>query len=251
MFRVYFILFLLAHVLGDFYVQTSKIADKKEKSMKWILIHSLYYWGVMVLISLPMLSWNILLGATVLSILHCIIDIIKFIYLFYLQKVKKKTQIVDRNIFFIDQSLHITCIVGVAYWFVRNNVRFNQADILVNFFEIVEISPVKVLSWLLAVLIIHKPANIAISKLLIIYKPIDKKEDKKHDNNAGRLIGTVERIIMLILLAIGQYSAIGLVLTAKSIARYDRISKEKNFAEYYLLGTLISTVIVIVVSFIL
>lgn len=32
-------------------------------------------------------------------------------------------------------------------------------------------------------------------------------------------------------------SAIGLVLTAKSIARYGRISKEKNFAEYYLLGT--------------
>ena len=39
-----------------------------------------------------------------------------------------------------------------------------------------------------------------------------------------------------------QYSAVGLVLTAKSIARYDRISKDQSFAEYYLLGTLLSTI---------
>lgn len=57
-------------------------------------------------------------------------------------------------------------------------------------------------------------------------------------------------IFVLIFLSIGQYSAIGLVLTAKSIARFDRISKE-DFAEYYLPGTLISTVIVIISSFII
>ena len=39
-----------------------------------------------------------------------------------------------------------------------------------------------------------------------------------------------------------QISAVGLVLTAKSIARYDRISKDQEFAEYYLLGTLLSTI---------
>ena len=51
-----------------------------------------------------------------------------------------------------------------------------------------------------------------------------------------------QRIIMVIFIAIGQYSAVGLVLTAKSIARYDRISKDQSFAEYYLLGTLLSTI---------
>jgi len=83
---------------------------------------------------------------------------------------------------------------------------------------------------------------------LAIYKPISDKEEL---NNAGRFIGTIERIIMLIFLSIEQYSAIGLVLTAKPIARYDKISKEKDFAEYYLLGTLLSTLVVIVVSFVL
>lgn len=47
---------------------------------------------------------------------------------------------------------------------------------------------------------------------------------------------------MLIFITISQYSAIGLVLTAKSIARYDKISHEQDFAEYYLLGTLLSTI---------
>jgi hypothetical protein len=56
----------------------------------------------------------------------------------------------------------------------------------------------------------------------------------------------LERLIIVIFLSINQYSAIGLVLTAKSIARYDRISKDQAFAEYYLLGTLLSSIMVIV-----
>lgn len=59
------------------------------------------------------------------------------------------------------------------------------------------------------------------------------------------------RSFLLILLSMNQYSAIGLVLTAKSIARYDKIAKEPDFAEYYLPGTLLSTVVVILVSFII
>ena len=50
---------------------------------------------------------------------------------------------------------------------------------------------------------------------------------------------------MLIFLALNQYAALGLVLTAKSIARYDKIAKDEQFAEYYLLGTLLSTLCVV------
>jgi hypothetical protein len=64
-------------------------------------------------------------------------------------------------------------------------------------------------------------------------------------SKAEGFIGLLERLIMLILLSINQYSAIGLVLTAKSIARYNKITENQEFAEYYLLGTLLSTVIVI------
>ena len=249
MFREYSIIFLLAHVLGDFYIQTDQMAAKKEKSMKWVLIHCLCYWGTMLLISLLFPSRGFAVGVSIAAVLHCFIDIVKFMVMLNKNKRYKISQKVERNVFIIDQLIHSIFLLGIAYWFVRNHVQLNRNDILEDFFHIIGVSELQVLSWFLAVLVIHKPANIAISKLLLIYKPVNKDEGKKNDNNAGRFIGTAERIIMLIFLSIGQYSAIGLVLTAKSIARYDRISKEKDFAEYYLLGTLISAVIVIVVSF--
>lgn len=63
---------------------------------------------------------------------------------------------------------------------------------------------------------------------------------------AGRAIGTLERWIMVALILVGQYSLIGLVLTAKSIARFKKIEQDPEFAEYYLLGTLYSTLIALV-----
>ena len=74
---------------------------------------------------------------------------------------------------------------------------------------------------------------------------MDKDSGRKGFSNAGRFVGTLERMILLMLISLKQYSAIGLVLTAKSIARYDKIAKEPEFAEYYLLGTLLSTTVAI------
>lgn len=251
MFREYFLLLLLGHVLGDFYLQTKGMAEMKEKNIKWVLLHSLCYFAAMILIGLPILSYKIILVIILASILHLIIDTFKYIYLSVITKKCKKTKVIERDTFFLDQLLHLFSLIFITYGILINDVVIREWKVVEEFFSIVDISEVQILQWILALLIIHKPANIAIQKLLLVYKPINKDVDVKTDNNAGRFIGAIERIIMLIFLAIGQYSAIGLVLTAKSIARYDRISKEKDFAEYYLLGTLISTVVVITTSFIL
>jgi hypothetical protein len=56
---------------------------------------------------------------------------------------------------------------------------------------------------------------------------------------AGKYIGILERTLILILAATGNISAIGVVFAAKSIARFSELSK-KQFAEYYLVGTLLS-----------
>ncbi len=52
----------------------------------------------------------------------------------------------------------------------------------------------------------------------------------------------------MILVGAGQFAAIGFVLTAKSVARYEKL-KEQDFAEYYLLGTLLSTLNAIAVYY--
>ncbi|WP_326909803.1 DUF3307 domain-containing protein [Sedimentibacter sp. MB31-C6] len=251
MFKEYLILLLLAHIIADFYIQTEKVAIKKDKSLKWLLIHGVSYFGMMILVALPIISFKIILGVTMAAIFHLLIDLIKFVYIAAINKKGKMSQVIERNLFFTDQFFHFICLIGVAYWLAKSNISINEWGLITDILDIVGVSGFVIVSWTFALLLIHKPANIVIQKLLSIYKPVSNNSDMKEVNNAGRFIGTVERIIMLIFLSIEQYSAIGLVLTAKSIARYDKISKEKDFAEYYLLGTLISTLFVIVVSFVL
>ena len=251
MFREYFTVFLLGHILGDFYLQRDKMAKRKDQSIRWIFIHGIVYLITMMFVILPFISYELIVGVIFASTLHFLIDIIKHIYLLVIENKGKKTIELERDIFFLDQGLHFLCLIIVAYLLASANklaIRFSWIEM---FFYVSNIPLMKFLSWILALLITHKPANIVIQNLLKKYKVKEDQVDKENDKNAGRFIGTVERIIMLIFLSINQYSAIGLVLTAKSIARYDKISKDKDFAEYYLLGTLISTVLAIVASFLL
>lgn len=55
----------------------------------------------------------------------------------------------------------------------------------------------------------------------------------------GRAIGYLERAVVFILTVTGNLSAIGLVLAAKGIARFQQMD-DRNFAEYVLIGTLLS-----------
>jgi len=64
---------------------------------------------------------------------------------------------------------------------------------------------------------------------------------------AGARIGYLERIFVLTLVILGQYGAIALVFTAKSIARFNEL-KEREFAEYYLIGTLASILISLLIG---
>lgn len=118
------------------------------------------------------------------------------------------------------------------------------------------------LRWLLMVLLLGKPANLVIRELNgkgNIRQPqvptpvpvLDMPKREPEYQNAGSLIGTLERYLIAIMLLLGQYAAIGLIFTAKSITRYDRISKDPSFAEYYLVGTLMSTLIAIITVFVL
>jgi len=98
------------------------------------------------------------------------------------------------------------------------------------------------LVWTLCILILAKPSNITIRHII---SRLGSKEETPR-NNAGAMIGTIERYIMIILLSLGQFGALALVMAAKSISRYEML-KDKDFAEYYLLGTLLSILIVLIV----
>jgi hypothetical protein len=58
--------------------------------------------------------------------------------------------------------------------------------------------------------------------------------------NAGKWIGILERVIVLILVILNQYSAIGLVIAAKSVLRFNEKDRQEAKTEYVLIGTLLS-----------
>ncbi len=66
-------------------------------------------------------------------------------------------------------------------------------------------------------------------------------------SQVGATIGVLERLLIVTLLLVGAEVAIGLVVAAKTIARF-RLLDDRDFAEYYLLGTLASVSVAIVTA---
>ena len=100
---------------------------------------------------------------------------------------------------------------------------------------------------LTAILFLTVPASISIKNLISIWTPNtnDTKEDLE---NAGTYIGILERLFIFLFILIGQFSAIGFLLAAKSIFRFGDLtkSKDRKLTEYVLIGTLLSFGIAIV-----
>jgi len=75
-----------------------------------------------------------------------------------------------------------------------------------------------------------------------MWKDIDEDEF-----NTGRLIGMLERIFIFLLVIFNQYAAIGFIIAAKGVTRFKEM-ENRNFAEYILIGTLLSALSAVVVG---
>ncbi|AGA79332.1 DUF3307 domain-containing protein [Echinicola vietnamensis] len=214
-----FILQLLAHMLADFYFQNDRLAAQKNTHgfrspfLKWhILIVFLLSWG---------LSFQayFIYGALVIALTHYIIDGLK-VYL-------NRSKWLGKYAFFIDQALHLLVIVvvtmgyglylGINPWW---EMKLSAHSLMIIF----------------AYMVCLKPSNIFIKETLKAYEI--KVPGTNDLPNAGKLIGVLERILVLTFILLGEFQAVGFLIAAKSILRFknDDILK----AEYVLIGTLIS-----------
>ena len=94
----------------------------------------------------------------------------------------------------------------------------------------------------IAVLICWKPANIFI-KLVLKHYSVNMPQEKDGGFNAGALIGTIERWLILVFVCLQRYDALGLLIAAKSIIRFG--DSQTNKSEYVLAGTLLSIFIAV------
>jgi len=210
-------------MLTDYTLQTDKqAADKnkkgfKSKYLKWhILVMFLTSW---------VLSFQLafIFAALFIALTHWIIDGFK-------PKIDK-SKVLGRYSFFIDQGLHLL-ILCLAVWLYQ--LKFSTDPIIHLNFE------TRYLLIGIGFLFCGKPANVFIKEIFKVSKIEFAGMDKEDLPNAGRLIGVVERWLVVTFILINQFSAVGFLIAAKSILRYKEETKGFNKTEYVLIGTLLS-----------
>jgi hypothetical protein len=222
---LYTLLFLqyTAHLLADFIFQPQKWCDVKESKLfsKEHIYHAVVVFVCSWALSLMVSFWW---AALVIALFHLFIDIAKS-YLF-------RKNFLKNYIFFIDQALHIISITIAAFLFSViegiphiEDLRSPQVQINITFF-------------LFAIIACTKPSNIFIRKYLEANHIFPVKKGNNTLLNAGRIIGSLERLLSFILISFNQFAAVGFIITTKSILRFRDTDTAKT--EYLLIGSLLS-----------
>ena len=242
MIKVLLYLFLIGHILGDYYFKSFEFSKGNNELFKNLVKDSIKYLFCLIGTLLPIINKSILIYIFVIAIVNFIINYYQYFLHFKIFKNVK-----EEYTYIFKQIIHIVVIFVVV-----DIITFQQSieyiSIINQYINKYSIDLLNLISWLLIILIIIKPISTTIKIFLDKYKP-SMKSEISGVNNAGFLIGVMERIFILLMLFIKRYSTIGLVLTAKSIVRYNKIIEEPEFSEYYLLGTLMSTILVIITFF--
>ncbi|XOV91360.1 MAG: DUF3307 domain-containing protein [Bacteroidota bacterium] len=212
---------LTAHVLGDFVLQpNSWIEDKKQHTYKskYFYLHGLVH--LIALVILLGFNWSYWPSITIIVISHLLIDLIKS---------SLESKVNPRTLFVTDQVLHLIIIGVIVY--IHHPGQFS--------FENINSTPVLLL--MLALITTSSVSSIIVKTIMSKW---DLEEDNSEDSlaSAGKYIGILERLFVFAFIILNQWSAIGLLIAAKSVFRFGDLSraKDRKLTEYILIGTLIS-----------
>lgn len=226
------ILQLIAHFISDFTFQPERMANDKNnlgfksKLLKWhILITFITAW-------LFSFQINFVFGAFAIAILHWAEDGIK--------KYMKDNNTIRRYSFFIDQIIHLTIIISIV-------LLYN------NYFQLNPIFNITLSAKSLLIIGCYifsaKPSNIVIKETFIAFNIQASNSGNDDLPNAGKLIGIIERFLVLTFVILNQFEAVGFLIAAKSILRFKDDNTIKT--EYVLIGTMLSFGIAIALGIII
>ncbi|WP_231459504.1 MULTISPECIES: DUF3307 domain-containing protein [unclassified Pedobacter] len=220
---------ILAHLIGDFFLQpTSWVKDKERKKLKSgkLYLHVVVH---VVLIFVVFLSFNVWKVALSIGVIHLIIDAFKS-----LLQTKKNARI----LFFADQVLHFSSIILVWHLFYK------------GYLDISYLNNVKTWFFIVGGLFLTMPTSIIMKVIIAKWLPENDDESPKSLQNAGKYIGILERVLIFVFILTNHFEAVGFLLAAKSIFRFGDLKEahDLKLTEYVLIGTLLSFGIAIVVS---
>lgn len=229
-----FVPLLAAHLLSDFALQSDSMARSKGRPLT-LLLHLLITALCAYLLLGDFSEWKIPL-LVVAS--HGLIDVLK--------NWLTPRFVADLPAFIGDQAAHLAVIFAISaidwsrvgifepWWLAQNPVSY--------------LTTLVVLSAIIANTLAagHFIAK-ALPKMLDT-NPTDLQKDTGL-NGAGRYIGHLERLLLLIFVFSGQLSSAGLLIAAKSVLRFQKATENRRETEYILVGTLLSFTLGIVLAF--
>lgn len=259
--RIILLLFI-SHLLGDFVFQSKNILKLRvgktlAENIKGNIIHSFVHFILMITILAFSKYVNVLININYIKLLS--VSLVIAITHFFIDQLKsnlirmKPSLEIDILLFLFDQFIHFIAIIiilvssinfsVISFYFYTKNMNFTD----------------RVLITIIVFLLGTFSSGIFVKKFIIYinfskYKILVDKgfflfgrsmEVNGGVANGGFIIGILERIFIMIVVAIGEPSMIGFALTAKSIVRFSKLD-DSSFAEYFLIGTFISFILAIV-----
>jgi hypothetical protein len=215
------VLQFIAHLLTEFNFRPDNKSETKSNTdfnntfLKWhILIAFVLSWSLSF-------QLNFIFPALAIAITHGLADGLK--------KYFKDHPNFTKYVFFTEQAVHLIFILSIVLLFTNHF----EIKPLIN----VSLS-IKHLLIISGYLICTKPANIFIKEVINVFD-IKVNSDGNDDlPNAGKLIGIIERFLVLTFIILSQFDAVGFLIAAKSILRFKDDNTIKT--EYVLIGTMLS-----------
>lgn len=224
---------MLAHILGDFVFHPRKWVHGRAYHIRYIFYHVAVH-GVLLCLFFfnDLADWWPELTIVILS--HLAIDSLKV-------SLERKVKARPLLLFIIDQCLHLTVLAAIVgcYYAV--------------YIDVEELLSSKNLVLLIGVLVTVFVSPIVLKVFFSKWGQSKEVEAQRKEAlvDAGFIIGVLERVLIVIFINLNFMEGIGFLLAAKSIFRFGDLanSKDKQFTEYVLVGTLASFVMAIIIGF--
>lgn len=271
---------ILAHLIADFYLQTDEMVNEKRKNLVKHTTHHFIVTGItlvpfwIILFPNTSIIKSVIYPLFFIVISHVVIDLFK-IKMIDTLKVKNDLNVYRLCFFMIDQILHIFMILLAMNLFFKGDIFlvFEKLIIVLLPNENIALGPIHGLLAVIIIFILATSVSGHMIRILLGSLPNqlvtfegkyafrnDRTESQlekkrigergvteeyqytifgKHDFSRGKLIGYIERLLVIVLTFYSAYPAIGFIVAAKSIARFKQMD-DRNWAEYFLLGTLTS-----------
>ncbi|WP_407492861.1 DUF3307 domain-containing protein [Pseudooceanicola sp. MF1-13] len=212
-----FIALLLAHVCADFLLQPDDLAQAKQRRAPLaLLLHGVIVLATATATLAPKDAAGVI-PLLALTGVHLLIDI-----------AKTWANPTSLRAFLLDQVAHLASLIALTILIPDLAATGAWGGI----------TPLPALMALLAGAVIATQAGGYAIGLLV--RPYGRSFRAEGLPKGGQLIGLLERGLIYFFILVGQPSAVGFLIAAKSVLRFDASKRKQKAAEYVIIGTLAS-----------